>query len=262
MASVPRSVDGRKGGALPRTRLSCFICLLWSAVAAVSGCSGQGEAPDYRAGKEVIVYCALDREFSEPILNGFGRQTHILPAAKFDIESTKTVGLVSEIMAEAKRPRCDVFWNNEILNTLRLEKLGLLEPYRTAAADAFDSRWKSPDGTWYGFAARARVLIVNKNLAGKDKPRSIMEMTDPKWRGKIGMAKPLFGTTATHAACLFAVWGDDKAEDFFRRLKANDVQILGGNRRVAEAVAAGQLAFGLTDTDDAIAELEQGMSVE
>src|SRR5262249_54956109 len=56
--------------------------------------------------------------------------------------------------------------------------------------------------------------------------------------------------------------GDDKAKDFFRKLKANGVQILGGNKRVAEAVAAGQLAFGLTDTDDAIIEVEKGMPVE
>ncbi len=46
--------------------------------------------------------------------------------SKFDVESTKTVGLVEAIIAERERPRCDLFWNNEILNTVRLEKLGLL----------------------------------------------------------------------------------------------------------------------------------------
>ena len=48
--------------------------------------------------------------------------------AKYDDESTKTVGLTNVIIQEAGRPRCDVFWNNEILNTLRLEEKGLLEP--------------------------------------------------------------------------------------------------------------------------------------
>jgi iron(III) transport system substrate-binding protein len=107
------------------------------------------------------------------------------------------------------------------------------------------------------------VLIVNKDLVpAADRPKSIEDLTDGKWRGKIAIAKPLFGTTATHAACLFAHWGDEKTMAFFRKLKANDAQILGGNKRVAEAVAAGQLAFGLTDTDDAIIEVEKGMPVE
>ena len=107
------------------------------------------------------------------------------------------------------------------------------------------------------------MLLVNKNLVKEgERPTSINDLTNPKWSGKIGIAKPLFGTTASHAACLFAVWGDEKAKDFFQRLKANQAQILGGNKRVAEAVAAGQLAFGVTDTDDAIIEVEKGMPVE
>ncbi len=224
---------------------------------------GAGIVSATGCGSAVVVYTAQDEEFAQPVFDQFERATHLKPAAKFDVESTKTVGLVNEIIAEAQQPRCDVFWNNEILNTLRLEKLGLLEPYRSPAAEAFDAQWKSPNGTWTGFAARARILIVNKNLAGgDDKPKSIEDLTAPKWRGKIGIAKPLFGTTATQVACLFALWGDEKAKDYFRRLKANDPQILGGNKRVAEAVSAGQLAFGMTDTDDAMVEIEQGMPVE
>jgi len=77
----------------------------------------------------------------------------------------------------------------------------------------------------------------------------------------MGIAKPLFGTTATHAACLFAYWGDEKAKEYFRALKANDVHIESGNKQVAREVADGALAFGLTDTDDAIIEKESGKPV-
>ena len=76
----------------------------------------------------------------------------------------------------------------------------------------------------------------------------------------MGIAKPLFGTTATHAAVLFADWGDEEARKFFRQLKAN-AQILSGNKQVALAVGSGELAFGLTDTDDAMIEKEKGRSV-
>jgi iron(III) transport system substrate-binding protein len=211
---------------------------------------------------EVVVYAALDSEFSQPILDDFARETGIQVRPKFDVESTKTVGLTQAIIEEANRPRCDVFWNNEILNTLRLEQQGLLAAYHPEIAKQYPEMYRSPEGTWHGFAGRARVLIVNTKLVPEDqRPTSIDDMLDPKWKGKIGIAKPLFGTTATHAACLFAHLGDEKAKDFFRRLKANGVQILSGNKQVALAAAAGGIAFGLTDTDDAIIELEKGLPV-
>jgi iron(III) transport system substrate-binding protein len=247
-----------------RINMRLLIALLiGAAVWMEAGCSDRSRTGAASSGSEVVVYTALDQEFSEPILEDFKKASGVQPLTKYDVESTKTVGLTSEIIAEAGRPRCDLFWNNEILNTLRLEKLGLLEAYHSPAGEAFDARWKSPDRTWYGFAARARILLVNKNLAeGEHAPRSIDDLADSKWRGKVGIAKPLFGTTATQAACLFAYWGDEKAEGFFRRLKANDVQVLGGNKRVAEEVSAGRLAFGLTDTDDAMVEVDRGMPVQ
>jgi iron(III) transport system substrate-binding protein len=207
---------------------------------------------------EVVVYAALDREFSEPVLNEFTKQTGIRVLAKYDDESTKTVGLTSALVQEASRPRCDVFWNNEILNTLRLEEKGLLETYRSPSAAGYPEMYRSSDGTWHGFAARARILMVNTKLVEEYKwPTSIYDLADPKWKGKVGVARPIAGTTATHVACLFAVLGEEKAKEFLRSLKANDIQILGGNKQVAQACAAGQIVFGLTDTDDAIIEVER-----
>lgn len=212
--------------------------------------------------REVVVYAALDREFSEPVLNEFTKATGIKVLAKYDDESTKSVGLTSILVQEASRPRCDVFWNNEILNTLRLEEKGLLENYQPSAAKAFPELVRSPAGAWHGFAARARILIVNTKLVPPDqRPISIYDLANPKWKGKTAIAKPIAGTTATHAACLFAALGEAKAQEFFRSLRTNDIQIMSGNKQVAQACAAGQIAFGLTDTDDAIIEIERASPV-
>lgn len=212
---------------------------------------------------EVVVYAALDSEFSQPILKEFAEQTGIAAVPKFDVEATKTVGLVNAIIAESARPRCDVFWNNEILNTIRLKQKGLLEPYRPAVAEQYPPLFRDPDGTWCGFAARARILLVNTQLVPPaDRPQSIYDMVDPKWKGRTGIAKPLFGTTATHVACLFAVLGPEKAQQLLLDMKQNGVQIEAGNKQVALAVAAGQLAFGLTDTDDALSMIAAGYPVE
>jgi iron(III) transport system substrate-binding protein len=231
------------------------LLLLMTVFGAV-GPAGCGGGPE-----EVTVYTALDQEFSKPIFDDFTRETGILVRPKFDTESTKTVGLAQAILAERARPRCDVFWNNEILNTLRLERENLLRPHQSPAADKYPAAMRSPRGLWHGFAARARVLIVNTNQVGEERrPKSIRDLADPQWYERCGIAKPLFGTTATHATCLFAVWGDDEAKEFFLGVKRN-ARTMSGNKQVAQAVASGSLAFGLTDTDDALIEVERGMPV-
>jgi iron(III) transport system substrate-binding protein len=215
--------------------------------------------------RQVVIYVALDREFSEGVLADFGKATGVRVLPKYDDESTKTVGLTNAIIQEANRPRCDVFWNNEILNTLRLEQKGLLEPFPRPLADASlqaPEMYRSPQGYWHGFAARARVLIVNTNLVKEhERPDSIYDLADPQWKGQTGIARPIAGTTASHAAVLFASLGESKAKEYFRSLRANEIQVLGGNKQVAQACAAGQIAFGLTDTDDAIIEVDRGSPV-
>jgi len=219
------------------------------------GCGGDSK-------REVVVYTALDREFSEPLLEDYRTSTGTTVLAKYDIESTKTVGLVEALIAEKARPRCDLFWNNEILNTIRLQKLGLLAANKSPHGEEFPAAMRDAEGHWYGFAARLRIIIVNTTLlAEAEYPKTILELSDPKWRGRAGIAKPLFGTTATHFAVLFSEWGDEKATKFLRSAIANQTQILGGNKQVATAVASGQVAWGLTDTDDALGQIEAGMPV-
>jgi iron(III) transport system substrate-binding protein len=208
------------------------------------------------------VYVALDRAFSEPILERFEDETGIRVDALFDTESTKTIGLAQRIASERDSPRCDVFWNNEVLHTVRLEAEGLLAPYRPPRGEEFPAQYRDSDGAWHGFAARARVLIVNTELvADADFPRSVRDLADPRFRGKTAIAKPPFGTTGTHIACLFGALGPDAARKLLDEIRRNEVQVHSGNKGCARAVADGHAAYGLTDTDDAIIELEAGKPV-
>lgn len=211
----------------------------------------------------VTIYCALDREFSERIIERFARETGLTVAPRFDTEANKSVAIVEDLKREKDRPRCDVHWNNEIVGTIRLQRAGVLERHDSPAAADYPSWSRAKDGTWQAFAARARVLIVNTKLLPPEAyPKSILDLVKPELRGKVAMAKPIFGTTATHAACLFEVLGPTRAEQFFRDLKANAVQIVPGNKQSAERVGRGEHACGLTDTDDAMAEIKAGRPVE
>jgi iron(III) transport system substrate-binding protein len=221
------------------------------------GCVGRSES-------DVVVYSALDQEFAQPILDSFERSTEgeTTVIGKFDVESTKTVGLVNLIIKEKERPACDVFWNNEIMHTVRLQKLGLLEPRKWQVGDGHPPGMIASDGTWCGFAARARVLIINKNRIPNvnDYPTRVSDLTDPKWKDQCAMARPLFGTTATHFAVLRQINGRQQTLGLIKEI-ADNAKILSGNKQVAMSVSAGTLAWGLTDTDDAIIEKDQGRGI-
>ncbi len=217
-----------------------------------------------RAESDVVVYCALDQEFAFPILDAFERSTEHETGviAKYDVESTKTVGLVNLIIAEKDSPSCDLFWNNEIMHTVRLQKMGLLEPRTWNVEQGYPADMIASDGTWCGFAARARVLIVNTDLLQDpdDYPKSVSELADPKWANQCAMARPLFGTTATHFAVLRESLGREATIDQLKKIRDNAV-ILSGNKQVALAVSSGGIKWGLTDTDDAIVEKDAGLPV-
>ena len=128
----------------------------------------------------------------------------------------------------------------------------LVEPYRSPSAESIPDAFKAQDGTWTGFAARARVLLVNSELVpAGEAPRSIRDLAKPRWKAKVAIANPLFGTTTMHVAALSSVWGETATRDFLDALKENDVRIASSNGEVKRLVVSGEVAVGLTDTDDA-----------
>ena len=213
---------------------------------------------------EVVIYTSVDQVFSEPILEQFEAETGIEVLAVYDVEAAKTTGLVNRLIAEKENPQADVFWNGEFAQTIVLREEGVLTPYVSSNAADIPEAYKDPDGYWTGFAGRARVLIVNTDLVPENRmPQSIQDLLDPAWPGEqVGIAYPLFGTTATQAAALYAHWGESEGRAYFEALAARDVRVVDGNSVVRDMVADGRLAFGLTDTDDACGAVERGAPVE
>src|SRR5262249_42922338 len=149
---------------------------------------------------------------AEQVLGEFSKRTGLTVDPKFDTEADKSVSLYVELVNEKARPRCDVHWNNEILSTIRLQRQGILEAYRSPSAESYPASAQAKDHAWHAFAARARVLIVNTKLVtDAERPRSLLDLTAPQWKGRIAIAKPQFGTSATQAACLFEVLGVPEA---------------------------------------------------
>lgn len=215
------------------------------------------------ASRELVLYVSHDRLFSDPILAGFPNETGLELKIVGDTEASKTTGLFQRIVRLQERPEADVFWNNEVMRTVQLAEMGLLERYVPASAAGLAAEYCDPQGRWVGFAARARVILYNQDLVPKDQaPASLRDLTQPRFRDQVAIANPLFGTTASHIAALFVLWGEKEGRRFLKQLRANGVRVVAGNALARNLVMNGEIAICLTDTDDANGAFLQSKPVE
>jgi iron(III) transport system substrate-binding protein len=215
---------------------------------------------------DLVVYCSLDQEFGEPLIKLFEKESGLKVRVEFDIEANKNVGLAQRIREEStSRPRCDVFWSNEFAQVVSMADDGLLAPYDSPSAKDIPAEFRDPQHRWTGFAARARVFIVNTNLANPADITSMWDLFDPKWKGKVAMARPLAGTTNTHMAALYQVLGEAEGKRYVetaaKLAQSGDLNLANGNAHVMRLVREGQAAFGWTDTDDFNVARENGAPV-
>jgi iron(III) transport system substrate-binding protein len=212
--------------------------------------------------RTVTIYVSTDRVFSEPVLREYEKRSGVKVNPVYDTEETKSTGLANRLLAEKPRPQADVFWSNEPIRTLVLKSRGVLAPYKSPSAEGIPAALVDPDGYWTGFSARIRVIAYNTKLVKPDEaPKSVFDLADPKWRGQVAIADPRFGSTSFHVAALYAIAGDQKMDDFFRRLKENGVRVVDGNSVVRDLVVRGEVKVGLTDTDDVNVALEDGQPI-
>jgi len=210
-------------------------------------------------GGKLVIYCAHDSIHSEAVIRKFETATGIPVSIRFDAEATKSLGLVELLMRERSNPRCDVFWNNQVLGTEFLKEEDLLLPYKGSGYQRIPETFKDPGGRWAGFAARLRVYIINTDQVAAEENAVLQALEGDLTR--VAVARPLYGTTLTHYAALWDQWGKDRLvawhEDWHRR----GVREVPGNAAVKALVAEGICSVGLTDTDDFFAALDAGKPV-
>lgn len=210
------------------------LCLGW-----MTGCGGRETA-------SVVVYASQDVEYAEPIFRLFTERTGVRVLPVYDSESVKGVGLVNRLLAEANHPVADVFWNNEELRTRQLESRGVLSESRP----------------WVAIGQRSRRWVFHSTLLPPQAvPSRVFDLTNAVYRGRIALAYPLFGSTATHFMVLRQRFGEVAWRAWCMQLQANQPLLLEGNSMVVRAVARGQAWLGLTDSDDIEAGLREGWTI-
>jgi len=204
-----------------------------------------------------VVYTSTDQEYAEVILREAERVCEQRTIAVFDAEAAKTVGLERRLVAEKSKPKADIFWNSEFLRTYRLAMQGVVAPTSVDKAQGIPTGFASQHSV--GFGIRSRVIAVNTRAVNEgERPRTLDDLALPRFKGKVAISSPLFGATSTHFAALHAQWGAERFTSFLQALKKNDVVILPGNADVRDAVAAGRVMVGMTDSDDAIGAITRG----
>jgi iron(III) transport system substrate-binding protein len=258
-------------------RAICLGIALLAAAALSAACQGTPPAGEAQAtapagaaettpagDRQVAVYTPVDQPVAEKVLADFEAEAGIEVLPVFDVEAAKTTGLVNRLIEEQSRPQADVWWNNEFAQTIELAQKGLFQPYASPSAADVPAHYVDPNGLWTGFGGRARVLLVNTDrLQPGQYPDSLDDLATAELPpDQVAMALPLFGTAATHAAALYADLGPEEARAFYQQLLDRGIRVVDGNSVVRDLVASGEIAWGITDTDDACGAVERGAPVK
>ncbi|MCX6878584.1 MAG: extracellular solute-binding protein [Verrucomicrobia bacterium] len=222
-------------------------CLLAALACMVSLCGCER-----KSAREVVLYASIDETYARRAAEAFEKETGIRVKLVNDTEAAKSTGLVMRLMAEKTQPVADVFWSGDVARALALDRAGMLEAFTPDGADTLPAAARLAEGRIIATAARARVIMIHRELAPSDKPRpqSVEDLAKPEFAPRSCLANPLFGTTAVHAAALFNTWGETRARKFFEDFARNGGKMLASNGEVKRRVGSGEFAFGLTDSDD------------
>lgn len=249
---------------ITKYQLNSWLCwlLLITIQSTIVAC---GPASD---GPHVVLYASADEYIVRQVIAQFTEQTGIKVDFLGDTEAQKTTGLVNRLIAESDNPQADVFWSSEVFMTIKLAEQDILDPHQSPATSDWPKRYKDKQNLWYGFASRARVIVYAPDrISADDLPQTWMELVQDRYKNRIVMADPRFGTTGGHLGAMKAYW-NRIAEPayysaFLEGLAANNIRLLpSGNAGVVKAVASGEADLGMTDTDDVWAAQEQGLNVK
>ncbi|MAB72241.1 MAG: hypothetical protein CMJ54_07005 [Planctomycetaceae bacterium] len=222
---------------------------------------------DARTPQPVVAYVSVDEQIARPVLAAFTARTGIPVEALYDTEATKTTALASRLRREVSRPRADLFWSSAPFEVERLASEEILVPAVHPALEAHPARWRRSDGRWFAFAGRARVIVYDPEvLDPADAPVRWTSLVEPRFKDRVVMADPRFGTTRGHLGAMSVFWNRTAMPGYFEAwldgLAENGVRMLpGGNAATVDAVARGEALVGMTDTDDVVAAQRRGLRV-
>ncbi|HMN95556.1 MAG TPA: extracellular solute-binding protein [Phycisphaerales bacterium] len=216
--------------------------------------------------ERVAVLITADEAAARPVLAAFERATGIRVDATFVPEATDTATLLGLLRSPGDRPRADVLWSADLLQTIRLAESGAAAPLRSAAADAWPPALRDPEGRWFAFAARAGVIAyAPERVAEHEVPTAWTDLVRDWWRGRIAMPDPRAGMTAGQLGAMKAYWDREFMPGYYgaflEGLRENEIRVLPTGSAVIEAIASGEADAGMTDSAALRAAQARGVAI-
>lgn len=192
---------------------------------------------------ELTVYTGRTESLVGPLLERFEDETGVA----VDVRYGDTNDLALLIGTEGDRSPADVYWGQSPGATAYLAGKGLLGELPRSILTAVAPEFEDGDGRWVGVSARQRILVFNEDLVREaDLPGSVLELTRPEYRGKVGIA-PSNGSFQDFITAMRVLEGEDVAKDWLEGMAANDARTYANNNAIVEAVGRGEIPLGLVN---------------
>jgi len=158
--------------------------------------------------------------------------------------------LIERLRNEGAASPADVLVTVDAGRLWRAEQAGLFQPARSTELERrIPAHLRHPDGLWYGFSTRARVIVFNRDALKPSDIRSYEDLAAPKWKGKLCMRSSSSIYNLSLAAAMIAHHGEQKTEDWARGVAANFARApKGGDTDQIRAVAAGECGVSISNT--------------
>lgn len=222
-----------------RIRFAAAVLTAGALVVGLAGCGAGSGEPD----SGITVYSGRAKQLVQPLFDKFTKATGI----KVNVRYGATAAMASQLLEEGDRTKADVFLSQDAGALGAVAAKDMLAPLPEDISTRVAERYRSSDGTWVGVTGRARVLVYNADkVTPAELPKSVYELTDKKWQGRVGVA-PTNASFQAFVTGMRVKDGDEKARAFLTALKANNVQTREGNVTIVSDVDAGKLDVGLVN---------------
>jgi iron(III) transport system substrate-binding protein len=214
--------------------ITTIVALALALLAA--GCGG-----DEAAGGPLTVYSGREEELVAPLFEKFTDATGV----DVEVRYGDSAELAATIAEEGDNSPADVFFAQDPGSLGAVDPQ--LEELPQATLDRVAARFRDAEGRWVGTSGRTRVLAYNTDrVQESDLPASVLELTRPEWKGRVGVAP----TNASFQAFVTAMrlsLGDERTREWLEGLRANGAKTYEKNLPIVEAVAAGEVDVGLVN---------------
>lgn len=192
---------------------------------------------------ELTIYSGRNEQLIGPLLERFETET----GTKVNVRYGDTAELAAAILEEGQNTPADVFFGQDAGALGALQKENRTRSLPDNILNRVDSRFRSPEGKWIGISGRARVLAYNTQRVNQNElPNSVWELTEEKWRGRVGWA-PTNGSFQSFVTALRLIEGEEKTLEWLEAMQANQTQVYNNNTGIVEAVGRGEVEIGLVN---------------